>query len=410
MRLLFFIEPVVFWSDPSRLAAHLVWVRYIEQAIEADGTLGLASNTEVCRAWENSHERKTSSYAFPIDPYAPLANFSWRRDKYSAALYGSGRERNSIVRELEAIKRQFQPDLAVSTCQSAFFDRVFADVPRLYLEQAPLPRYGQPFRTVFDPSGHQVGSLLETRARNIRNLRLSDAEMLEAFRLLDELPELLRNSDDRSKQGCEILEGLRSEGSIALLATQPPDWTTYEGAYRVIDLEGLLCDWDARLPEGWVGVPTFHPHGLLPSSVQETLARSRKKLRFLPPEFSQGMTEPLLTVADALVTISSSCAATALLLEKPIVVEGRSPFSVWGAQDIAKLNRPIRWERSIAGKLLAFLTHRYSRSAEQLHADPAWTRQLLEKRLHDDGRGDWQLDLSEWTAADARAHFRFCPF
>ena len=81
MRVLFFIEPVIYWHEPSRIAAHLNWVRCIEQAIEADGVLGLASNIEVCRAWENSHERKTSLYAFPIDPYAPLANFGWRRDK-----------------------------------------------------------------------------------------------------------------------------------------------------------------------------------------------------------------------------------------------------------------------------------------------------------------------------------------
>jgi hypothetical protein len=405
MRILFFIEPVIYWREPSRYAAHLIWVQYIEEAIHADGALGLVGNFEVCRAWENSEQRKMSFEGFPIDPYSPLEKFDWRREEYSAALYGSGRKRVSLATELETIKKKFRPDLAVSTCQNSFFDRVFADLPRLYLEQAPLPRYEQPFRTVFDPSGHQVGSLLERRANDIRSLPVPPPEMLEASRLLDELPEILRSSDDRAKQGCEILKEFRSEGPVALLATQPPDWTTYEGSYRVIDLEGLLCEWEARLPDGWIGVPTFHPYDPLPQPLQEALARSRRKLRFLPPELSVGTTEPLLTVADAMVTISSTCSATALLLGKPIVVVGHSPFSVWGRQDVSKLNTPVRWDRSIAVKLLAFLTHRYARTDEQLRKDPVWIRRLLDQRLNDKGRGDWQLSLEGWTAEHAWAQF-----
>ena len=405
MRILFFIEPVIYWRDPSRYATHLTWVRQIEWAIGADDALGLASNLEICRAWEASPLRKTRYLSFPMDSYEPLAPFDWRRDKYSAALYGSGRGHNLLVSELRAIKKNFAPDLAISTTQNAFFDRVFADTPRLYLEQAPLPRYKQPFRTVFDPSGHQVGSMLEKRAKAIRTLLLPKAEIGEASQLLDELPEMLKGADERSRNACEYLKELRSEGPIALLVTQPPDWTTYEGAYLPIDIEGLLCDWEARLPKGWIGVPTFHEYSLLPPSVQDALARSRKRLRFLPPELSLATTEPLLTVADAMVTISSTSCAAGLLLGKPIVVVGRSPFRVWGLTKISELNKPICWDRSTTIRLLAFLTHRYARTEHQLCQNPAWIRGLLEERLKSSSCGDWQLDIAEWKAADAWAHF-----
>ena len=407
MRVLFFIEPVIYWREPSRFAAHLFWVSQIEQAIVSDGMLGLISNLEVCHAWENSQQRKMNFCAFPIDPYASLSDFGWLRYRYSAALYESGSKGISLLAELETIRKRFGPDIVISSCQNGFFDRAFQGLPRLYLEQAPLPRYGQSHRTVFDPSGHQVGSMIEARASDIRALRLPDAEITEISRFADQLPTLLRSFDDRAEQCCKALEQFSSEGSIALLATQPPDWPTYEGAYQNIDLEGLLCEWDAQLPEGWIGIPTFHPAYPLPSPVQEALSRSRKKLRFLPPALAQGTTEPLLTSADALVTISSTCAATAILLRKPIIVTGHSPFSAWGSRDISTLDVPVRWDRSVAGKFLAFLTHRYSRTAEQLDANPAWTRSLLEQRINDDGRGDWQLDLTEWRAAHAQAYFCF---
>ena len=159
---------------------------------------------------------------------------------------------------------------------------------------------------------------------------------------------------------------------MALLVLQPPDWVTYEGALEPVEPEGLLLDWAESLPDGWIGVPTYHPDWRVGQSMAVALSRASAKLRFLPEALSQGATETLLASADGMVTISSSAAMTGLLFGKRVAVVGRSPFRPWGVGNAADLALMQPLTEREAATTLAFLCHRYSHLGDKILTEPGY--------------------------------------
>jgi hypothetical protein len=340
----------------------------------------------------------------PVDPYLPLKYFNWSRPAYASSLYGTGDGCDYLLTAMRSARVSFLPDIAITTSQNAYFDKIFHDIPRLYLEQAPLPRFLQPFRTAFDPQGHQTNSFIDNRANDICNLSLppyAETALDETIVRLEQ--ELLRSPQAAS--GIDFIRASQKKAKVAILATQPPNWITYEGSYKDIDLEGLLCEWEEQLPPGWIGVPTFHAGYRLPSSLEQHLMSSGRRLQFLPETAAQGVSEPLVAAADALISISSTTSITALLLGKPAIVVGKSPFNAWCGNVISELNeiRPV--ERTHAKKLLATVCHILSLTTQQISRRPEVLRNLLKARLTDGGSGDWQLDFTTWTPQSLKDHF-----
>ncbi|WP_341319325.1 hypothetical protein WN982_30755 [Paraburkholderia sp. IMGN_8] len=407
MRVLFFLEPVIFHLTPDFLSCHFIWTDLARRATTGRGDVfALAANTEVCERWRALRGGGESDRdCFPLDSFKVLSTFDHKRADYSKALYGAGDSANYLTRELVQIRREFRPDLVMATSQSSFLRHVFSDVPILSVEQAPLPRLGQPFRTAYDPGGHQTGSMLETHAQRIKSLPLPAGDSLR-------LQELLASTYRRSLEihphlaDAEAeLDKARQGAKVAILATQPPDWVTYEGAGTGAEVENMLYEWAQRLPEGWVGVPTYHPVHRLSVEMETVLARSCPRLRFLPQAFTQGLTEPLLAHAEGLVTLSSSSAMTALLLGKRVVVTGRSPFNAWCIDDPAGIaDAPVLNARE-AMSTLAFLSSRYSHLHDAHVADPDKLYELMRAVASLSDPAEWFMDMSEWSVERASLLF-----
>ena len=409
MRVLFFLEPVIFRNDPAFLTCHFVWASYFKHLVQAaQGVYALAANFAVCNAWRNLCQGEPGSLQlYPLKSFKVLQDFQYSKSEYLRALYGSGNLRNSLTDELSMVCATFRPDVVIMTSQNALARNAFNGVPILSIEQAPLPRMGQSFRTMFDPVGHQIGSLLETHASEIATLPFTDTQYDQLRQLLNDIKLNFAHMDLPVLEAQRAIYKLQSEGRVALLVTQPPDWVTYEGAYETIGLEALLYSWAQQLPVGWIGVPTYHPAFKLSREMEAELAQNSSRLRFLPQELSQGFTEALLLQADGMVTISSTSAMTGLLFQKKVIVCGLSPFNAWCLRDVGRLEDVVPWTINEAASTLGFLTHRYS----ELHTLKPVQIESVCTKLHimmsHANPSAWFMDISNWSIHRARSLFKF---
>ncbi|CAE6869638.1 hypothetical protein R69746_08322 [Paraburkholderia aspalathi] len=409
MRVLFFLEPVIFRNSPSLISAHFLWVDYFKRACAKEGwQFALTANESTCRNWaELNPDASGAVKLYGINPFETLTAFNHERRSYARAAYSESEGNNPLFDRLAEIRELYSPTLIVMSSQNSFARHAFAGIPILSIEQAPLPRLGHPMRTAFDPSGHQTMSLLETRADKISSLALTAQVRRQAANLLSAIKQTALIADTRGVQVVAALDEFRRQGPVALLVTQPTDAVTYEGAYQPIELENLLYAWAQALPPGWIGVPTYHGGQRLSEEMEAALAAATPRLRFLPQSLSLGLSEPMLLSADGMITISSTSAMTGLLFQKRVIVTGRSPYNTWCRSDPAEIaNAPVLTDDQVAS-ILCFLTNRFTLSHEVLDEtiDP-----LIELMKAVAASGDpvkWLTDVSDWTPEKAARLFRF---
>ena len=405
LRILLFLEPVIFRSRPAFLSAHFMWARSI---MRSSDSFALAASAEVCQAWRRDNpDPDVICRCFPIDSFSPLSTVDYSRANYAKALYGTGEAPNALTDALRDIRSEFAPDIVVMSSQNAFAQHAFLGIPIFFIEQSPLPRLGYPARLSLDPYGHQTPSLLGRFATRIRDIELEPAQRRDLIGVLDGIKSDLANRDTKYASALQALDNIGGQDKVALLVTQPPDWVTYEGAFRPIDPVNLLYAWAQSLPDGWLGVPTYHV-GYAPSREMEiALERSCPRLRFLPIEFSQGLTEVLLVRANGMITISSTSAMTGLLLQRHVVVVGQSPFNSWCIDKPELIASASPLSESEVASTLAFLCHRYSHLMGDLETDPLRFVQIIEQIQASAEPIDWFMDMSDWSIDSVRRSFGF---
>jgi hypothetical protein len=371
-------------------------------------SFALAAAAEVCQAWSRDNpDPGAICRCFPIDSFSPLSTLEYSRANYAKALYGTGEAPNALTDALRDIRTEFSPDIVVMSSQNAFARHAFLGISSFFIEQSPLPRLGYPMRLSLDPYGHQTPSLLGRFATRIRRNELEPAQRRDLIGVLDDIKSDLSNRDGKCASALQALNNIGGQEKVALLVTQPPDWVTYEGAFRPIDPVSLLYAWAQSLPDGWIGVPTYHV-GYAPNREMEiALERCCPRLRFLPIEFSQGLTEVLLVRADGMITISSTSAMTGLLLQRRVVVVGQSPFNSWCIRKPELIASASPLSQSEAASTLAFLCHRYSHLMEDLETDPLRLAQIIEQIRASAEPIDWFMDMSDWSIDRVRRSFGF---
>jgi hypothetical protein len=262
-------------------------------------------------------------------------------------------------------------------------------------------------RTAIDPCGHQKGAMLEVYAERIRSRALLKNQAAAAASLLRACRRAALAADPRAQLAIAEIEAVQASAKVALLATQPRDAATYEGAYRDISMEDLVFAWAEALPPGWVGVPTYHAGQRLSPQMENSLAKASSRLHFLPTDLSQGLSEPLCLAADAVVTISSTTAMAALLFGKKAAVTGISPFANWAVSKPEDLDSAPTLTSSEAASVIAFLTHRFSFDHESLMQHPRKLADHLAALASQPDPSAWMLDLRDWTPESAAQLFRF---
>jgi len=167
-----------------------------------------------------------------------------------------------------------------------------------------------------------------------------------------------------------------------------------------------VYSWAERLPEGWIGVPTYHPGYRLHPAMEAALARSCRRLRFLPDELAQGLTEPLLLAADGMITVSSTTAMTGLLRQKRVIVTGTSPYRGWCCARPEDLENAVPLTPDEATSTLAFLCNRYVHDHGELTRNPALLAELLGAVVRQPDPAAWFMDMSAWSIRNVRSLFQ----
>lgn len=403
MNVLFFIEPVVFRQAPSYLSAHFIWAKEFYLAVtRMSGSFALLSNSTICEQWMQNNSETKNFKCYQQDGFTLLEEFNFSRAHYFYDLYGTGSISNSFSKKCIEIKSKFRPDLVVMTSQNAFVTKVFSDVAILNVEQSPLPRSGRQFCSMIDPVGHQNNSMFKRYVRQIQSLPLTVEQTHDIESLIDKVKDRASNISDHAIQAVLALKNIQIHGRVALFATQPPDWTTYEGSlHRTIALENLLCEWADQLPAGWIGVPTYHIDYQLNAATEVALQQSRTNLRFLPRELSCNTTEALLTVANAMVTISSSVAMSGLLFGKKVIVTGMSPLSSWCLNNPKYLPEALPLNNVQIASTLVFLTNRYTLMHQDIQEKPECLEKIIQLMASAKQPADYFFDMSEWTVDQA---------
>ena len=196
-----------------------------------------------------------------------------------------------------------------------------------------------------------------------------------------------------------VMEECAAGALIALLVLQPADWLTWEGTLnQVAAPEVVLARWADALPPGWVGIPMHHPDTHLSEALESSLAAAFPNLKPLPPHLSTNTAEWALAAADAVVTVSSTVAASALIAGKHVVVAPRSAFSGLASTSVESLQEPTpSLSRTQRAALLSFLSHRYSLPmASALNAGGSLMAHLEALVAAPDAL-EWLLDLTDWS-------------
>ena len=191
---------------------------------------------------------------------------------------------------------------------------------------------------------------------------------------------------------------------MVLLALQPPDWLTYEGAWRSLSVSGLMMHWLDNLPANAVGCVSYHPLHQISLDFEQLFEREHDNVLFLPQAWRQGCSEYLLPLVDATVTISSSLGAQSALWGKPLLAVGSSQLSGLSGDRSWKtlLEPPVNTTR---WALLEFFTHRYCHPADLLLDDGDYTASFLEGWRKSGFSVSYFLDTRAWQRAEAERRF-----
>lgn len=406
MKVLFYLEPAVYRGDPLFLSPHISWALRVLKSLNVESDFGLVSSSELCDYFYRMSGIKNN--LFKINSWEIISPFNYQRNQYSSALYSvpeSLQYKNLYILEriLKEVRNMYQPDIVICSSQNTVIESVFFDIATIYIERAPLPRLNQKASMVFDPSGHQVNSLLSTLTSQIFDAKLPDTEKNIIGTWWDAFSNFSDNKREHQKQVAQQLEYLSRGRKIVAFALQPPDWITFEGAYKQISVEALIASWARSLPVGWVGIPFFHPGSRFPENLVASLEDEFENIAFLPKNLSKGSLELALENIDGLITISSTTAMSAMLSGINTIVVGKSPFSniisSSSPQHIAEVG-PLSVRNRAS--LIAFLCNRYCRRLTEVFNPNGGIEEIVQAISSSESFENYYLDYSSWSLGSIR--------
>ncbi|MGZ9718386.1 hypothetical protein [Rhizobium miluonense] len=115
----------------------------------------------------------------------------------------------------------------------------------------------------------------------------------------------------------------------------------------------------------------------------------------LPPELRQFGSDPFVSDIDALITIGSKAAIPAALLGKRIVANPSTMLAGLSIDNTAKIDNASSLTDIEAGRVLTFLSHRYTISNERLFQTDGFWLSHIEALLNASSREGHLLDAAE---------------
>lgn len=383
MRVLCYVEPTTFRNNPHQLQA---WVGWLAQMMSAHAQFApkdefaIASAPWLCTAFaQYAPELRHTKYS--ILPRDILSPFGMDRHLYATDLMDDLElpiKATALYMWLDRIAMQFEPTVILSFTENRYLSQVFKSGLTLFAERAPLPQ-GLRVRSLFlDPSGHQRRSILARYAQRILSLHLTQEEVGSALGEWGRSYEIPMRSSPDTEAFLAWKHQYVGTNPLLLIALQQPDWLTFEGLAGRTPIDGQVMTWLAELPPNWRAVASYHQGFELPPSLEEAVRIQFPNLVSLPFAWRRARSEWLIPHVDAVVTVGSAVGMTGLLAGKKVVASLRSNLSGMAAGRVANLNEVCALSSPQRAALLAFLTHRYSHSMDNLLRVPGYFAELVD--------------------------------
>lgn len=317
-RILIYVEPAVFRSDPLGLANWMVAIDRWTRAGSDEMNVHLVSSSALLERAKADYASRTS-----IDPEAVIEPFGGNNVRYMRDVCGDTFKNDALRGSLLLAREQVEPDIVVSWTPNAYLPMVFENAAVVYTENGPLPRNGCVLTKYLDPFGHQFGSAFDRLSSPIW---LDDTQDV-ACKWIDCWISAIRSQT----KGIEIREWIATlpkESPRTLVALQPQDSLSYEGIgpdCSPLDYLSLVA---AQAKPDTIIIPQLHPAQPAPSDVEWQQISQRLPSIVIPPaRLLQGCSEHLAEYVDEIATISSNVALIAAILGKSLRVDGRSKYS-----------------------------------------------------------------------------------
>lgn len=348
-RLLVYLEPCIFRDDPTFLQGHLeCFVNPVLRALSLDGRLaflGFASNVFLALQGLDSarglpvHPEEVKVY--PLYNRDLLSRFGHCLEDYAHDVFdprNPALDNPGLLERLSAVIGDAQPDLVITTSQNRYLTHLSRKhgFKLLSMEYGPLPRLVHPNVRFMAIDGHLSEGAFASPARLLERLRIvqdtGDTAPLREFES-SYLDAIATHPQYGAVRG--LIEKLRRQGSVSMLALQPEQWLTWEGALgKRRSGSSIIHEALATLQTDKL-IVTFHldKRGHINPITLREIWLSDPRLELLPDDLSTGISELILPFVDEVVTVSSNIAMAAFLLGKPLRSIGNS-----FAQTLAQLS------------------------------------------------------------------------
>lgn len=402
LRVLIYIEPVSFRDNPTLLYPWVEWLSAMVNSQDKEAlklSYGLIGSKVICDLFREKSGTNLDEIYF-CRQRELLASFNFNRGAYARDLFeidAAPFENTGLIEFLQFVQYSYNPNIVISFTENKYLRNVFTEARFLFCELAPLPRLTAKRQFLFtDPIGHQSKSLISLAAKD-DSLSVHDASGLMdvyteyMFKQASEHP-LISNISGWIKEYC-------GNSKIALIALQPSDWITYDGSYESIPMESILMRCLNELPSDWIAIPSYHPASKLSRATEESIAHEFCNVRFAPHELSFGLSELFLPYIDAVITVSSSVAVSALIMGKVVISLGTAPFKELCTRDIKGIASAIPLDAAARTRILALLSHNYCHSLPDVMNSKNFFGNFLRKYFDEPNPIDlfckWPANLKE---------------
>ena len=399
MRILFYVEPVSFKRDHLFLSPLMNVIRCIINANRRDDvSYGLASSSGLLGEYDRwlAHGGLVSIYRKVIHEREVLRNFDFNHIAYAQALFSEGANIAPLEEVFSQIEEEFSPDIIVCFTQNSAIEQLSTEKLTLFAERGPLPRWSSNDNFYFEPCGHQRQSIIARKTSEVKAFGVDMEQALAAAEKFRQIHTALPARKDAIFRFRRWLDTHRAGRKVAIVANQPHDSLLIAGAAGGVSLDSYVMATLDALPEGWCAFCTYHTDMGDCSKLDQRISEAFPNFMELPLELRQFGSDIFVDEADALITIGSKAAFPAALLGKKIVANPATMLAGLSTARVQRLDEARALTDAEAGCLLAFLSHRFTLSNEDLfQKDGFWLRHI-EALLHSRSYDDFFLDTATY--------------
>lgn len=401
MNILFYIEPVIYQNDALFLSPHLNFVRcFIQANLSANVRYGLATSPWLIKDYNNwvaNHGGSTDISFYSLNPTQYLRPFNFETQRYSVDVHIKNENNEFLKSDLIGVKEKFNPDVVICSTENIYIRKIFSSSIILHHDLSHIRRKDNVYNLFFDTCGHTKNSILNLRSRDIIGSSISEKTVNDVINSHDTA---IFEGDDVLSQQRELAQWADSESidlqKTAIIALQHSKNIVVEGAINGKSCDSILMGVADKLPNGWLGIVTYHPADREISKVAPYIVSTFPNLVTLPDRLSEKRSDAIIPKVGAVISVNSKVGLLALLTGVKTISLGYSAYSAYCSDDVSRLDEAPILSKQDRAKLIKFMSNKYYFTFNEIFTQNGFMLEQISGMQAAESPQAWQLDDSEW--------------